>query len=660
MPQCAVAGCSNTHRKTKGGSIRYHRFPGDERTRAHWIRACGRHVQNCATARICSRHFTSECYERDVQNEVLGLPTRCRLRKGALPDLHLPAGSGRPREQQDVSKLKDSAIAVLLAVGLVPNRKSIAGGGGGMPEDLNKMHVMEDVKEGCDTQQQPSSPGHAEQGRTEEAQTQSDEEQPKSPTETSVKVQEDFDFHSFEVKQEDQPIVPKCDTSQKRKNVEPEETPPKKQKSELQQEFTLRNKILSDFTDCLDVTNEDQMQLQTEQILQDIQKLGDLAKEKEREWNNILTVKKMKEELLMRIQRQKQVYLLSNGLEISETDPEDRGNGESRSKQLMPKKRQELRHKMRSYEMNGHDARNNNNNGNSNNNSGSNKQRPVRDVQSIIADYRQRHPETVPRRGRRIRSNGHGGSGDGSSRISNTGIINFSNVALGSGSQVRQNLNSSIDSNSDIGMLLSAMDAANPDLSSSSNSDAQDNTSFKDILVHFAKMSQSDKQELLQNTMKPPPPYPEVTVHPVSTTTPPTNSLLHGILTKAQSNKTDNKTTFSPTLARLLTAPECSVASQNQYSPGNKASKVSLSDILSTNKEDEEAEDSVDRLVIDESGEIVDRADTNSDNGDEVPQCQGCNQKAAQFVCAGCGNQWYCSRDCQVSAWDEHSEVCSG
>lgn len=40
--------------------------------------------------------------------------------------------------------------------------------------------------------------------------------------------------------------------------------------------------------------------------------------------------------------------------------------------------------------------------------------------------------------------------------------------------------------------------------------------------------------------------------------------------------------------------------------------------------------------------------DNNSDAGDEVPQCQGCNQKPAQFVCAGCGNQWYCSRECQV------------
>lgn len=71
---------------------------------------------------------------------------------------------------------------------------------------------------------------------------------------------------------------------------------------------------------------------------------------------------------------------------------------------------------------------------------------------------------------------------------------------------------------------------------------------------------------------------------------------------------------------------------------------------------DEEAEDSADRLVIDESVEMVDSRsrnnesnnNDNSSDNDEVPQCQGCNQRSAQFVCAGCGNQWYCSRECQV------------
>ncbi|XP_043240525.1 actin cytoskeleton-regulatory complex protein PAN1-like [Amphibalanus amphitrite] len=45
---------------------------------------------------------------------------------------------------------------------------------------------------------------------------------------------------------------------------------------------------------------------------------------------------------------------------------------------------------------------------------------------------------------------------------------------------------------------------------------------------------------------------------------------------------------------------------------------------------------------------------------EEVPLCQGCQQRQAQFVCAGCGHQWYCSRDCQVEAWDSHADDCSG
>lgn len=36
-------------------------------------------------------------------------------------------------------------------------------------------------------------------------------------------------------------------------------------------------------------------------------------------------------------------------------------------------------------------------------------------------------------------------------------------------------------------------------------------------------------------------------------------------------------------------------------------------------------------------------------NENEVPACQGCKKNEAQFVCAGCANQLYCSRECQVS-----------
>lgn len=75
--------------------------------------------------------------------------------------------------------------------------------------------------------------------------------------------------------------------------------------------------------------------------------------------------------------------------------------------------------------------------------------------------------------------------------------------------------------------------------------------------------------------------------------------------------------------------------------------------------QDDEADDSADRLVIDESdanenatNEQV-RSSVRSFKGQEfyadaVPECQGCKKREAQFVCAACGNQWYCSRECQV------------
>lgn len=81
--------------------------------------------------------------------------------------------------------------------------------------------------------------------------------------------------------------------------------------------------------------------------------------------------------------------------------------------------------------------------------------------------------------------------------------------------------------------------------------------------------------------------------------------------------------------------------------------------------QDDEADDS-DRLVIDESDQysnselIGGTSGKNEESHEgELPECQGCKKREAQFVCADCQRQWYCSRECQVMAWDEHSEVCA-
>ncbi|CAH1158995.1 unnamed protein product [Phyllotreta striolata] len=574
---------------------------------------------------------------------------------------------------------------------------------------LNKMQIMENVVEGGNVQ--PSSPGQAD-GRADEVQvkteTKSDgldnevseeKEEEKIEEEISTEkskietvpngVKEENDTNEVQDENYSDNSSPKVDNNNKRKSDNPD-YPIKRLKTEIQENFLSRDKIINDFIDMADCTNLDQINSFSEQLLVEIKTLNEFAREKEREWNNIIHLKKLKEELLLRMQRKKQILIINEKSDYGDFMNESQnGTTDERIRNASPQSilksnqqksfanvnggfhRQKLSHRSPTIDQNGQGKR------------------LTLDVQSIIADYRQRHPESVPRRGRRIRCS----QNDGINKMNNS-IINFSSMALGSGAQVRQG-----DVSNDLGLLLNSINMGRQDTARLQNYDpsaGQDTVSFKDMLLQFAKLSQNERNELIQNAIKPPPPYPEVTVHPVPTSTPPpaqtNSSLLHGILTKTPS-KQNSKTSFSPTLARLLTAPERSAnnatmgASPISNSPLH-SSNMSISEILSTSKacneititpvdnqyestqikaknmEEDETEDSADRLVIDENNDVDAKKQTNSDNnsdgGDDIPLCQGCNQKPAQFVCAGCGNQWYCSRDCQVNAWDEHSEVCTG
>ncbi|XP_058175342.1 uncharacterized protein LOC131289986 [Anopheles ziemanni] len=187
----------------------------------------------------------------------------------------------------------------------------------------------------------------------------------------------------------------------------------------------------------------------------------------------------------------------------------------------------------------------------------------------------------------------------------------------------------------------------------------------------------------------------------------------------------NNFNSFSPTLARLLTGPERMNAAQPTTSSSSTVtsgalanlqtagvigglnlsknnSEISITPVVGSNFQqtllaqqqqqqqqqhqqlqrlreqhlfkgesylniDDEADDSADRLVIDEGDDMagshrdaISKRRVAEINENEVPQCQGCKKNEAKFVCAGCNHQWYCSRECQVNAWDDHSEVCSG
>lgn len=92
---CAVRGCRSARVKNNK-DIRFHRFPKDEELKQKWIALCGM-PRNCS-GYICSLHFESTAFERNLKYELLGLPVppACiRFKQGAVPTLHLPNKEGQ-------------------------------------------------------------------------------------------------------------------------------------------------------------------------------------------------------------------------------------------------------------------------------------------------------------------------------------------------------------------------------------------------------------------------------------------------------------------------------------------------------------------------------------------------------------------------------------
>ncbi|CAA9996700.1 unnamed protein product [Nesidiocoris tenuis] len=153
----------------------------------------------------------------------------------------------------------------------------------------------------------------------------------------------------------------------------------------------------------------------------------------------------------------------------------------------------------------------------------------------------------------------------------------------------------------------------------SSDARGDSSGSYKDVLAQFAKLTggannQANLASAAGNAANmnpssknshppsglPPPPYPEVTLHPVGgggriPSPPVSTSLLHGILTK--NVPTSRPSNFSPTLARLLTAPDRPPAAAHQsmvvhpppppYRPQQQSSSSrvpTISDIINSSK----------------------------------------------------------------------------
>ncbi|CAH2048830.1 unnamed protein product, partial [Iphiclides podalirius] len=509
------------------------------------------------------------------------------------------------------------------------------------------------------------------------------------------------------------------------------ESPLKKLCQEVEKTFPQHDVMINDYIQTATKNNVDEIQRHTEQLLSEIQTLRELAQKKEHEWNNILHLKKVKEEILLRLLRRKQVLSFEKSADVNGAERADPFEYLNQAKNLAIDKSDEIsglaikpptpamvnpilqppvmpvtthfNHMsglpppydkaahMQSMQkqvfpqplmmpgpgmMPGFPR---DMNGQLPTSFGMpmGRQGPTKDVKSIIADYRQRNPEVTPRRGRRMKS------------ILNPNMMNAPRPIA----PKIDNLNNF----NNLNMLFNNLDmnqkAMLERLQQIQAGGLPNGLSFKDVLVQFANMQanpnlmpgrpmeaamatrpehhirpegrrrqdraheephtpkQAERLASPSPRLPPPPPYPEISLLPVTTSqevTQSQNSLLHGILTKNCGEITI--TPVQPTPPPPEPQPEKAeevVQLDDEESPASECSGAGSP-----------AGSGSGRLVIDEGGD----AQEAGGGGDSAPAplCQGCRRRDAQFVCAGCANQWYCSRDCQVAAWDEHSEMCSG
>lgn len=95
------------------------------------------------------------------------------------------------------------------------------------------------------------------------------------------------------------------------KNQE-EGLPAKKLKAELETIFPKHNKVLTDYINKTSNETVDNIQSHINQLLVDIQTLNEMIKTNENEWNNMIYLKKMKEEICIRLTRKKQTIQLES------------------------------------------------------------------------------------------------------------------------------------------------------------------------------------------------------------------------------------------------------------------------------------------------------------------------------------------------------------
>jgi len=86
---CIVPGCRNTEKDTRDKNIHFHRLPiSKPHLLMEWMAMIkSRKPTISKYSRICSIHFSPDCFERDMRSELLGTKPIHRLKEHAVPTI---------------------------------------------------------------------------------------------------------------------------------------------------------------------------------------------------------------------------------------------------------------------------------------------------------------------------------------------------------------------------------------------------------------------------------------------------------------------------------------------------------------------------------------------------------------------------------------------
>ena len=85
MPSCFAVNCTSRNAN--------HRLPSDNSKRKIWLNKIRRETRglDLEKARLCSKHFSNDMFERDLKAELMGTIPKKILKANAIPNINLPS-----------------------------------------------------------------------------------------------------------------------------------------------------------------------------------------------------------------------------------------------------------------------------------------------------------------------------------------------------------------------------------------------------------------------------------------------------------------------------------------------------------------------------------------------------------------------------------------